>query len=754
MPALDPRNLPERVEDLDFSDIEEKYQFTFNESFDNMIVVDHLPIVDSSKEEKLLKIVKKIFAPAGPIKDENVFMPKQEDASTGVSKSQGYMFIEFDTVEQAATAIRQLNGFKMDKTHILSVHKFTDVERYATMDDEYREPVMAPYEEREHLRSWLLDPKARDQFATMRGDEVSIYWNNKNGKPDLVVNRNKWTEKYLQWSPKGTFLTTFHRPGLVLWGGDSWGKIVRFVHPGVKFADYSPGEKYVVTFSPEPIDPEAVSMTSPQDNPFGPEDEGNHVAIWEIHTGSLLRTFPVPQLADVKPEDPLPALKDIWPHFKWSSDDRYFARVVPGKMLSIYEAPSMGLLDRKSIKVDGIVDFSWSPTSGKPGKPAATGQGSKNVDHVLAYWTPEMGNQPARVTLLNLPNKEIIRTKNLFNINECQLYWHPNGDYLAVKVERFSKSKKSTFSNVELFYLRDKSVPVETIELKDNILTFAWEPKGNKPRFVTISTVDPTLVQYNNSGMIMNTLRCNTISIYEPEKVTGVKAKVMQSTLGNFQCVFQLEKKASNTVQWSPQGRYLVLAVLRSTSVWDIEFWDTDYPTDTKSGSTTSVPQLLASPEHYGATEIEWDPTGRYVASYASAWRHSMENGFCVWDTRGSLLGKHTQEKFKQFLWRPRPPTLLTSAQRKQVAKNLGQYSKEFEEEDLLSENAASSAIIMKHRRQLDEWKAWRSRVEKEYSEERQVLGKPTTAEVSAGDEETIEEWVEELVEETEEIVE
>ena len=41
------------------------------------------------------------------------------------------------------------------------------------------------------------------------------------------------------------------------------------------------------------------------------------------------------------------------------------------------------------------------------------------------------------------------------------MYWHPQGDYLAAKVERFTKTKKSTFTGFELFSIRDKDIPME-----------------------------------------------------------------------------------------------------------------------------------------------------------------------------------------------------------------------------------------------------------------------------------------------------
>ncbi len=39
---------------------------------------------------------------------------------------------------------------------------------------------------------------------------------------------------------------------------------------------------------------------------------------------------------------------------------RFFARL--GKnAISVYEAPEMGLLDKKSVKLDMVQDFTWSP---------------------------------------------------------------------------------------------------------------------------------------------------------------------------------------------------------------------------------------------------------------------------------------------------------------------------------------------------------------------------------------------------------
>jgi translation initiation factor 3 subunit B len=112
-------------------------------------------------------------------------------------------------------------------------------------------------------------------------------------------------------------------------------------------------------------------------------------------------------------------LRPTWPFFKFSADEKYVARLLPGKQISIYELPTMRLLDNNSIKITGVRDFEWAP-SRIPGekKPGAEEQ------HMLCYWMPEQGNSPAKVALMNVPSKEVVRTKNLFNVSDVSPHSH------------------------------------------------------------------------------------------------------------------------------------------------------------------------------------------------------------------------------------------------------------------------------------------------------------------------------------------
>ncbi|MCD9561037.1 hypothetical protein HAX54_019971 [Datura stramonium] len=82
--------------------------------------------------------------------------------------------------------------------------------------------------------------------------------------------------------------------------------------------------------------------------------------------------------------------------------------------------------------------------------------------------------------------------------------------------------------------------------------------------------------------------------------------------------------KQANTLYWSPGGRFIILAGMKGFN-GRLEFFGVD-ELDT-----------MASAEHFMATDVEWDPTGRYVATAVTS-VHEMENGFNVWSFNVELL--------------------------------------------------------------------------------------------------------------------
>jgi len=63
-----------------------------------------------------------------------------------------------------------------------------------------------------------------------------------------------------------------------------------------------------------------------------------------------------------------------------------------------------------------------------------------------------------------------------------------------------------------------------------------------------------------------------------------------------------------------------------------LQFWDLDFNSEDASRKDTqkdkddwgSSVQHLGTGDHYGVTDLEWDPSGRYLATSATAWKHTV----------------------------------------------------------------------------------------------------------------------------------
>jgi len=600
---------------------------------ESVIVVDGVPVVGPDRIEKLKSVINKIFNKFGTIVSE--YYPTNEKGST-----KGYIFLEYSSPAHAADAVKCTNNHKLDKQHTFIVNLFTDFSKYEKIPDKWTPPEPQPYTGQGDLHTYLLEPDAYDQFCVVNGPGQSVQiWQNTQPDPTILEDRQSWTQTYVKWSPLGTYLATFHKQGIALWAESNFQQYRKFSHNLVQFIDFSPCEKYLVTYSPQ------IDM----DNP-----DQKRIIIWDIRTGLEKRSF--------DPEGP-----SAWPIFRWSQDDKYFARMGID-VLSVYETPSFFLLDKKSLKIPGIRDFSWSPT-----------------DNIIAYWVAEDKDVPARVTLMEFPNRNEMRSKNLFSVADCKIHWQKSGDYLCVKVDRYAKVRKEKneckysglYYNFEIFHMREKQVPVDSVDCKELIQAFAWEPVGSKFSFI-----------HGESPNV-------NVSFYE------VRIGQTPALLKKF------EKRACNHLFWSPNGQYIVLAGVGSNGGGSLEFVD------------TKEFLIMNSTDHYQMSDVEWDPTGRYVVTGVSIWKTKVDTGYWIWSFQGKILKRVNQEKFAQLLWRPRPKSLLSEQQQLQIKKNLKKYYAQFESKDRMRQSKASKELVEKRAALMEKFQAYRDQRIQEYNEQK-----------------------------------
>lgn len=325
-----------------------------NDSFDATVIVTNLPKVPESKVEKLTTVVMKLLTRIGTLaanadtQYSGLHMPFDKSAGTTL----GFCFVEYETPEEAKKAVEVLADYKFDKNHSLAVTPYPRAAFLKNVEaKEFTEPEPVPFVEKPNPTSWLEDPNQRDSFFVRYDRETVVHWSDAKNDPvvDYDGSREKqagvaWCEYYAFWSPKGSYLATLvPSKGVILWSGATYEKTARFPAPGVDLILFSPQENFLLTSNNSKEDPNAIK-------------------VFDVATGKLLRTFPL-YPSGVTPENGNPP-----PPFLWSHDDQYLARM--GKdLISIFETPSMRLLDKRSLSADGINEFQWSPKA-----------------NILAYW--------------------------------------------------------------------------------------------------------------------------------------------------------------------------------------------------------------------------------------------------------------------------------------------------------------------------------------------------------------------------------
>jgi translation initiation factor 3 subunit B len=176
--------------------------------------------------------------------------------------------------------------------------------------------------------------------------------------------------------------------------------------------------------------------------------------------------------------------------------------------------------------------------------------------------------------------------------------------------------------------------------------------------------------------------------------------------------------RSSDKVYWSPAGNVCVMAAIGSSGT-RLEFHD------------VKANQKLAEREHFKCSSVEWDPSGRYLFTIAAQpihahnWAYAADNGYKLWTFQGEPLCSVLKDSLYQVMWRPRPPTLLTSAQIGEIKANLkSKYWSEFAAESQKIEQGNQSAAVLLRRTLADDWRKFLKSCTETYNNEREVREK------------------------------
>lgn len=139
--------------------------------------------------------------------------------------------------------------------------------------------------------------------------------------------------------------------------------------------------------------------------------------------------------------------------------------------------------------------------------------------------------------------------------------------------------------------------------------------------------------------------------------------------------------------------------------------------------------------------------------SYTAFTKYKADNGYILFNVSGKQLSAVNVDVLYQFMWRPRPPFLLTAEEEKAVKKNIKQYRDRYEIDDDELKESKRSGRAARQREVREAWKQYlasREELLKHIKEERSAFENGNPDEES--DYEVIEEVKEELIDVEEDI--
>jgi translation initiation factor 3 subunit B len=627
----------------------EEYEMTFvhpmeqetapklDSDFKNYFLMCGLPIVDNTKKEKLCKALLNVFKKKGIefIEDDNLQILLDE--STG--QSYGTAFVKCKDSKEAKLASAAIHNFALGKANTIMSATFDEFDRVIKVPDEYNPPQFADLND---LFSYAMDSE-NDQFLIREDNKLKVKMNRIPTRVDKDVNSANFhtelvgpnaetqisTKKNATWSPQGRYLIVVKDNIVQLYGGSHFELIREILHTGVSYANISPCEKYIITFSDS-----------------ADKNEGNYI-FWRVDTGELLRAFPFDEYT------PRFSKPDV---FSFSYDGNYCAKLIKDHV-AVYELPEMHLLEdrmiqkRVSIKIENIKDFKWNP--------------SKNM---FCYWyfNSENDKVPPKIGFIDIPTREVWSEKEIINGIDLTMDWSLDGTKLISKTKL--QRKKEFINNVAIFDVTSRGIPMAMIPVYSNIMSVEWT-----------SATDRLAILHNKEKKITEKWAPHSmvslVTLFDVKEENSMLKAVKIGTTKDHIC---------NEVIWAQNGNIFICSDTKNSNpVYQGKFYvyyvrtvitKEEVKTEGRKGKgKKKQPAKVKEKREYVIDSVDeidepksdqlvWDPTSRFFTicklPSSGVIRAAMVKNsyqFSIFNAKGDLLYSYENPKLQQFAWRPRP---------------------------------------------------------------------------------------------------
>lgn len=649
----------------------------------NVVVLDGLPggLVPAKHEMFRKHLTKLIAAKLG---HENYVLNLALEEATGVVVG---AFLLFTKSDEAERALSLLNRMAITKTDIVSTYRWSTVEAVREPLDDYEPPEREDEVATEVSNAMMEDPLARPMLMMKYGtsfDAELYWWDSKNSKLDLFKKPNASRSDnmaYLTeldrsmkrphpgllhglhtapqplptWTPYGTMLVAQHSNGLTFHGGPNFAPLFTVEEEKIRAFQVSPMETYLIVKTDK------------------------EVSVWDLKKSKKLKI-----LAGFDP--------DAWPVAKFNANDELVAFAKDGDW-KVYRSQDMSLIRGTNgettctMRNPALKDFEWSPKH--PHQVAFVFGGSQHegwkveIVAVELTETDDAAGSYTRLTSLDsfvrrnfmdmesrVPKRQQEAEEEALLLKweqECKealekkkdpppkpkplssgvsLLWHPEGTCLCAKVTRVSEDQEVI--SYCLFRSQGKTYSADHFEIEKTFQCgrFAWQPAG---KYFAIILID------KKARSTLGDYKC-TLRFYAIDN-KGVKAVGSHTT-------------SATTLHWAPKGTRLVAANYTKSL---LEFY---------SINDSGVSVFLEKSDHPMVNATQWDPTGRYFASWTSVTKTAEGGRYRIYDMNGRMMfeGKNDKaEKFSHLAWRPLAKPVLGDEVVREVRQNLKEIIASYE---------------------------------------------------------------------------